>query len=66
MLHVGGVHDATTEAPPAADAVIVPVIVLAVTAPATTLTEVGWDEDHFSGTPVMAFFMLSITVAVIV
>ena len=66
MLHVGGVHDATTEAPPAADAVMVPVIVTAVTAPATTLTDEGCDEDQLSGTPVMTFFMLSVTVAVIV
>src|SRR5487761_998445 len=66
MLHVGGVHDALTEAPPAAVAEAVPEVVLWEIVPAATETDVGWDDVHVKGAPIMMFPRLSVTVALIV
>lgn len=66
ILQLGGVHDAITEDPPAAVADAVPLVVLCETVPAVTDTDVGSDELHVKGAPLMTFPRLSVTVAVII
>jgi hypothetical protein len=60
------VHDAITEAPPGDVADAVPLTVLPETAPAVTETDVGSDEVHVRGTPVIMFPRLSLTVVEII
>lgn len=55
MLHVGGVQEAITVAPPG---------LLPLTAPPVTVTDEGRDDDQVSGTPVMVVPLVSITTAV--
>ena len=56
MLHVGGVQEAITVAPPALDVVTLPEVL--------TPTVAGCEELQVKGTPVMVFPRESITVAV--
>ena len=62
-LHVGGVQDAITAAPPTAEADTVPTLPKTVLVAPEALAEIGFDELHVRGTPVSVIPRLSVTVA---
>ena len=64
-LQVGGVHDAITDAPPGVVVETVPAMVVVAPLPLTA-TEVGSEDVHVKGIPVITLFKLSVTAAVIV